>query len=138
LSFCRIWFRRYCSSDSINYRQSALRGQVAVPGRHGNCLVSSEFLNLLDGCAGHRQPGTKRMPIRVPYISFDLGIGQTGTNHERVSNREPSRGKTGSPDFCPFKRLDSSAAIAPALRCTVLADPFFVFVRSMVRRSRWT
>src|SRR5277367_3242661 len=71
------------------------------------------------------------------YPSIPVSV-KHGTNHERVSNREPSRGKTGSPDFCPFKRMDSSAAIESAFRCTVLADPFFVFVRSMVRRSRWT
>src|SRR5277367_3810665 len=77
LSFFWICFRRYCSSDSINDRQTVFGGEVAVSGGHRDCLVPSEFLNLLDGCAVHRQPGTKRMPIRVPYITFDPGIGQT-------------------------------------------------------------
>src|SRR5271170_4893024 len=32
------------------------------------------------------------------YPSIPASV-RHGTNHERVSNREPSRGKTGSPDF---------------------------------------
>src|SRR5580658_5798678 len=63
-----------------------------------------------------------------------------GWNHERVSKRPllPSRGNTGSEACCRGRFSDSRAAIASEFRWTDRAEPFFVFVSSMVLRSRCT
>jgi hypothetical protein len=74
----------------------------------------------------------------MPDVLLDLGVFKAWVKHERVSKVAPSLGKTGSFDFCLWRRTDSNAATASALRCTVRAHSFLVFVRSMVRRSRLT
>src|SRR5579883_237652 len=63
-----------------------------------------------------------------------------GWNHERVSNLPlvPSRGKTGSEGCCLGRLRDSRAAIASEFRWTARAEPFFVFVSSIVLRSKCT
>src|SRR5579871_6870070 len=71
------------------------------------------------------------------YFSISAS-SRHGRNHERVSKVAPSLGKTASFGFCLWGRMDSNALTASAFRCTVRADPFLVFVRSIVRRSRLT
>src|ERR1700730_9440656 len=63
-----------------------------------------------------------------------------GWNHDRVSNLPllPSRGNTGSEGCCLGRLRDSSAAIASEFRWTARPEPFFVFVSSIIRRSKCT
>src|SRR5580658_1666274 len=72
-----------------------------------------------------------------PMISASA---RQGWNQDRVSNRplSPSRGNTGSDDLWSGCFNDWIAATASEFRWTVRADPFFVFVSSIVRRSKCT
>ena len=38
---------------------------MGIPGRHGDCLVSCEFLNLFDRRPCHCQPRAERVPVGV-------------------------------------------------------------------------
>ena len=66
------------AGDALDHRLAMLGRQVAVTGRHGDCLVSRSLLNLFDGRPGHRQPGAKGVPVRVPDVSCNLGLSKAG------------------------------------------------------------
>jgi hypothetical protein len=64
--------------DALDYRESMLRRKMAVACRHDIGLVSRKFLDLFDRGSGHRQPGARGVPIRMPDIPFDTGILKNG------------------------------------------------------------
>ena len=100
---------------------------------------ASSWISLIDApaIASHEQ-NVCRFECQTYPATF--ASSRQGWNQDRVSNLpfDPSRGKTASDAFCRGRFSDSIALRALALRCTVRADPFFVFVSSIVRRSRST
>jgi len=66
------------AGDALDHRLSMLGRQMAVTGRHGDCLVPRSLLNLFDGCSCHRQPGAESVAVRVPNVSCNLGFRKAG------------------------------------------------------------
>ena len=66
------------AGDALDHRLSMLGRQMAVTGRHGDCLVPRSLLNLFDGCSCHRQPGAESVTVRVPNVSCNLGLRKAG------------------------------------------------------------
>jgi len=56
-----------------------MRGrEMAVTGRHGDRLMARRLLNLFDRRSCHSQPGAESMPVRVPDVSCDARLFETG------------------------------------------------------------
>jgi hypothetical protein len=74
--------------------------------------------------------------IAVPDIAFTLSVLEAlDEPRARVEAGVPPN-ETGSTGLCSFCLSVWKATTESELRWTVLADPFLVFVRPLVRRSR--
>ncbi len=80
------------------------------------------------------------MAVGVPDVSGDLCLCEAGLEPgPRIEPAFiPSRGNTGSDGLWSGCFNDWIAATASEFRWPVRADPFFVFVSSIVRRSKCT
>lgn len=76
------------------------------------------------------------MPIAVSDVTGDTCLVQARTKTVSRGEIVVTARKHLITGRCPGRFMGLSAAIASALRCTVLADPFLVFVNSIVRRSK--
>jgi len=125
--------------DPLHDRQPVRRRQMAISRSHRDGLVPRSFPNFLDAGPRHCQLGAEHVPVAMPDVAADACAFPARVKpRASIETLLPSRGKTGSEACCFGNRRDSMASIASELRWTVRADPFFVFVSSIVRRSRLT
>lgn len=58
---------------------------MGIAGAHRNRFVHGEFLYLLDGDSGHRQPAAERTAVGVACVAGDLGPAETRYKPESAS-----------------------------------------------------
>ena len=58
-----------CCRYPFHHRKFVVWREMGIPGGHGDCLVSCEFLNLFDRRPCHCQPRAECVPVGVPDIS---------------------------------------------------------------------
>jgi hypothetical protein len=98
--------------------------------------MAGEFLDFFDGCPGHSQPRTKGVPVRVPDVAGDAGVNKTRHKPGTCIEAQAFAREDWVAGLLPLQPDGFECGNRVGVQMYCPGRAIFVFVRSIVRRSR--